>query len=236
MDDEDRVAMENNMKNLLANQHDLKQLAIKQTSVVDSTVNLLKRTTDEVNSHFTEIKCKIENISATMHESYFVYRESIRFFIITKEINERIAECDEVQKEFIDVLLGVNNGQVHPVLMSPSQMQSEIVKIRNALPEKYVLPGKSTGTELKEVLHLMRGHGMFVGTQLVVDLKVPLFNRQSSQLYRVIPIPFEQNGATMIARIKAPYIVYNFELDSFHYITQAMLNECKNTLSDEIVC
>ncbi|XP_075167667.1 uncharacterized protein LOC142239782 [Haematobia irritans] len=188
MDDDDRVAMENNMRNLLANQHDLKELITKQTSVVESTVNLLKRTTNEINSQFTDIKCKIGNISATMNENYFVYRESIRFFIISKEIHELIDECDEMQKEMINVLLDVNNGQVHPMLLSPSQLQSKILKIRNVLPEK------STGTELKKVFHLMKGHGMFVDTQLVIDLKILLFNRQSSHFYRVIPIPFEQNG------------------------------------------
>lgn len=236
MDDEDRVTMESNMRNLLANQHDLKELTKKQTSVVDSTINLLKRTTEEVNSHFTEIKCKIENISATMNESYFVYRESIRFFMITKQMHELVEECEEVQKEGLEILLDANNGHVHPVLISPEQLQSEVARIRNELPAKYVLPGKSTGTKLKEVLHLMRGHGMFIGSQLIIDLKIPLFNRHSSQVYRVIPIPFEQEGTVLIPRIKAPYIVYNFELDSFHYLTQAMLNECKRTLGDETVC
>lgn len=86
------------------------------------------------------------------------------------------------------------------------------------------------------MLHLMTGHGTVVGSQLVIDIKIPLFNRQSSQFYRVIPIPFKEGGTVMIARVKAPYIVYNFELDSFHFLTQAMLNECKETLGKEIMC
>lgn len=85
------------------------------------------------------------------------------------------------------------------------------------------------------MLHLMTGHGTVVGSQLVIDIKIPLFNRQSSQFYRVIPIPFQEGGTVMIARVKAPYIVYNFELDSFHFLTQAMLNECKETLGKEIM-
>lgn len=97
MDDDDRMAMENNMKNLLDNQKNLKELAKRQTSVVDATVKLLKRTTEEVNSNFSDLKSKILNISGTMNEHYFVYRESIRFFIIAKQIHELIEECDEVQ-------------------------------------------------------------------------------------------------------------------------------------------
>ncbi|XP_058987780.1 uncharacterized protein LOC131806914 isoform X1 [Musca domestica] len=236
MDDDDRVAMESNMKNLLANQKDLKKLAKQQTSVVDATVNLLRKTTEEENSHFSDIKGKIENISATMNENYFVYRESIRFFIIAKQIHELLEECDEVQKEVVDALIDVNSGKFHPVLITPKQLQAEIVKIRDALPEKYVLPGKRTGMELKEILHLMTCHGSFVGSQLVINIKIPLFNRQSSQFYKVIPIPFEEGNTILIARVNSPYIVYNFELDSFHFLTQPMLNECKETLGKEIMC
>lgn len=236
MDDDDRQSFETNMKNLLANQHDLKELAKKQTSVVDSTVNLLKRTADEVSSHFLEIKNKIENISQTMNEHYFVYRESIRFFMLTKQIHELIEECNEVQKETIDLLLDINHGKVHPALISPQQLQDEIVKIRDSLPDKFVSPGRHTGTELKKIWPLLSGKGIFVGNQLVIDLKIPLFSRQVSQFYRIIPVPFERNGRTLVAQVKAPYIVYNYELDSYHFLTQAMLNECKKTLNNQIVC
>lgn len=43
MDAEDRATMEDNMRNAFSNQEDLKQLVNKQTSIVDSTVNILKK-------------------------------------------------------------------------------------------------------------------------------------------------------------------------------------------------
>lgn len=49
MDSDVRREMENNMKNILDNQYDLKYLK-KQTSVVESTLNILRRTTGEVNN------------------------------------------------------------------------------------------------------------------------------------------------------------------------------------------
>lgn len=135
-----------------------------------------------------------------------------------------------------NVMRYINHGKVHPALISPQQLQSEIVKIRDALPDKFVLPGKHTGTELKEIWHLLSGTGIFVGSKLIIDLKIPLFNRQPSQFYKIIPVPFKQNELVVIAQIKAPYIVYNYELDSYHYLTQAVLNDCKKTLSNQIVC
>ena len=153
-----------------------------------------------------------------------------------KYLFEETKECNEVQKKTIDLLLDINHGKVHPALISPQQLQDEIVKIRDSLPDKFVSPGRHTGTELKKIWPLLSGKGIFVGNQLVIDLKIPLFSRQVSQYYRIIPVPFERNGRTLVAQVKAPYIVYNYELDSYHFLTQAMLNECKKTLNNQIVC
>ncbi|XP_037807269.1 uncharacterized protein LOC119600794 [Lucilia sericata] len=171
-----------------------------------------------------------------MRERHFVYRESIRFFMITKQLHDLLDECNEIQKEAIDLLLSINNGKIHPILINPQQLQLEITKIRELIPDKFILPGKNSGTELKEIWHLLTGTGLFVGSQLVIDLKIPLFNRQSSQIYKIVPVPFIQDGVALMAKIKSPYIVYNYEIDSFHFLTDAVLNECKRTLSQELVC
>ena len=87
------------------------------------------------------------------------------------------SSATDVQKETIDLLLDINHGKVHPALISPQQLQDEIVKIRDSLPDKFVSPGRHTGTELKKIWPLLSGKGIFVGNQLVIDLKIPLFSR-----------------------------------------------------------
>lgn len=80
--------MENNIENLLADQKELKELAKKQTSIVDATVNILKRSTEEVNSHFSEIKKKIEYITATMNDATgMLYPKNMYFLVNTQEWN-----------------------------------------------------------------------------------------------------------------------------------------------------
>ncbi|XP_037930081.1 uncharacterized protein LOC119664701, partial [Teleopsis dalmanni] len=99
MDEDDRNALEENMNNLLDNQHDLKQLIAKQTSVVETTVNLLKRTSKEVQLQYNEIRTKIEAIKIALNETYFVYKESINFFMVTKQLSDLIEECSNIQSE-----------------------------------------------------------------------------------------------------------------------------------------
>jgi len=57
------------MKKLLENQENTSDLVKRQTSVVETTLNILKGTTDEVNSNFRSMNTRIENITQALKES-----------------------------------------------------------------------------------------------------------------------------------------------------------------------
>jgi len=84
MDEDDRKQLEENMRNLLDKQHNLNELIQKQNSVVYSSTNLLKKTTEDISDNFKNILTRIENMTEVIKASCYVYKESINFFMITK--------------------------------------------------------------------------------------------------------------------------------------------------------
>jgi len=68
------------MKKLLENQENTSDLVKRQTSVVETTLNILKGTTDEVNSNFRSMNTRIENITQALKESYYVYTVNKFFY------------------------------------------------------------------------------------------------------------------------------------------------------------
>lgn len=61
----------------------------------------------------------------------------------------------------------------------------------------------------------------------LVEIKILLFNWIPSQFYKVIPVLVIQDCVVLEAKVNAPHVEYNFEIYSFHFLTQAELNECK---------
>jgi len=64
-----------NMKILLDNQHNLNELVQKQTSVVDSTANFYKKTTEDIGDNFKNMHIRIKNMTEVHKASYYVYKE-----------------------------------------------------------------------------------------------------------------------------------------------------------------
>ena len=83
---DDREELEHDMRNLLDDQYTLKELVEKQTSLVDSTTNLFTKSAYEVNSKFTILQTRIDNITMLVQEKIFIYKESIKFFAIARQI------------------------------------------------------------------------------------------------------------------------------------------------------
>lgn len=59
MDADDRTMLKSNIQNVFDNQQDLHKIYKKQTSIIDSTVNIFKKTTDDVNKQFTAMDNEI---------------------------------------------------------------------------------------------------------------------------------------------------------------------------------
>lgn len=65
------------------------------------------------------------------------------------------------------------------------QLRIELTEIEKLLPNNLALPGKATGTELKEVYHGMKAKGMIVDARLAVQEEIPLIQIYSSVIYEI---------------------------------------------------
>ena len=128
MDNDDREELEHDMRNLLDDQYTLKELVEKQTSLVDSTTNLFTKSAYEVNSKFTILQTRIDNITMLVQEKIFIYKESIKFFAIARQIEAQLEEVERTQSQIIRLLMDINHGKVSPDLLKPGQLSQEMAK------------------------------------------------------------------------------------------------------------
>ncbi|XP_073811759.1 uncharacterized protein [Musca autumnalis] len=235
MDAEDRKQIEKNMRNLLENQYNIKFMMQKQASVVESTVNILRTTMEDVNNNFKKIVDQMNNITAAMEETYFVYRESIRFFMVTKDLDAIIRENEGVQSSMINLLIDINHGKLNHSLITPAQLQAEMTKIGEHMPDHLKFPGKKY-EQIRAVYTLLTAKAALVEDKLLVSANIPLFTQHTSQLHRIIPLPVVLHGEKFITQSAGHYLIYNFNRDAYHIMTQADLNMCQIYTEEEYVC
>ncbi|CAD7001615.1 unnamed protein product [Ceratitis capitata] len=165
--------MELNIKNLPENQNDIESMIKKQTSLIDGTLNVLRKTKTDVNNQFIKIDNQINSIQNLMTNAIDVFRFSTTFQLITMQIQTILNECENTQTAVINMLIDVNHQRINPSLIKPSQLVKEIQNIKLKLPSKLKLRGEGEN-ELKEALKTMTAKGIIVDNKSVINTEIPL--------------------------------------------------------------
>lgn len=141
MDADDVVNMEANINNMFDNQNNKAKIFKQQTSIVDSTINILKKTTKKVNKNFENMNEQLKTIYLELIKDQNVERMALIFQILS--IERVIDECEEIKTSIINLLININRGRINLKLLKTSQLNTEIKFIRNKLPHKLILPGNN---------------------------------------------------------------------------------------------
>jgi len=56
---------------------------------------------------------RIENMTEVLKDSYYEYKESINFFMLTNQLNSLIVEGERVQAAIISLLIDINHCRLH---------------------------------------------------------------------------------------------------------------------------
>lgn len=235
MDNGDREEIESNMEKLLSNQYKIENLLQNQSSFVDATMNVLQKTTDEVNKYYKQMQERVDNITIIANEHFFVYKEVIKFMSISSQMESGIQDVEKTQQQIMRMLMDINHGKVSPDLLKPNQINQEIQRINEWLPEKLKLPG-SRGNQVPTVLQLLTGKAAVLKQKLVIQIKIPLISTRFSNVFKVIPVPVQKGSTQMIAAIGQPYVVFSHEGDVYHLMSEMAFHQCKVIADRHFMC
>ncbi|XP_037959432.1 uncharacterized protein LOC119688840 [Teleopsis dalmanni] len=179
---------------------------------------------------------KVEAINEALNETYLVYRETINYFIVTKQLSSMIDETSRTQREIINLLIDINHNKINPTLLKPHQLQNAIMQIKDRLTNNVQLPGKKGGIDLQIIYKLLEANGIFVGTKLIISAKIPLLSIHPSSVYEVIPLSIKKGDTMIIPKISKTILLYNFDIDSYHLMTQTTFNKCIRISTNKYIC
>lgn len=135
----------------------------------------------------------------------------------------------------INLLIDINHGRLNPNILKPRQVKTELARMKDALQETLVLPGKWTGAEIKEIYTLLTAKGIFVDNKLIFNVKIVLFGGHPSHFFRGISMPVKAKNDVIIADLNSKYLDYNFEIDFYNLMTEASLNRCQKWKTNNVI-
>lgn len=179
-----RREYESNIMGLLSNDEHLLQLLRNQTTVVEATMNILKKTEGEWLLQDGQFKNFTVRIKKTMDEYAAASFFSDAVALIIQNMNDFDNQLDIMAR----VIYDCHNLKVNHDLLPPKQLAKELNFVSEQVKHKYRVP------DANDVYNIISISSHVTKTQILFRLSIPLMNLNEYELFRIVPIPFPRNG------------------------------------------
>lgn len=220
------------------NENHLYNLWKNQTSIVEAEFNLMKRMENTINKHHKIINQKLNYLQ----DSYKNLAQQVQNITITTDFltsaftaNNLLYTLRRTQDSILDTVTDIYSGKLDFHLIPPKQLRSELSIISAQISGDLVVPVDNFN--LKDLYSLLKVRAKYSGKYLIIEIKIPLIERDLYEVFNLIPVPRIMKDHMMrevetISELAA----INIRKDSYLTITDTDLQSCLIQNSVTILC
>lgn len=223
LDQEDAQHIQNQIE--LANKQDqhLYSLIRKQSSIADSTANILRRNSLEVQNDFNTLNTYLTKTFNTIGKQQNEIVNNQHFLALTTYLSMMLYNFERTQDILLDVILDLNHAKINPQIITPMQVSSQLQLIQGNLPSSLRLPSVSA----LEMLKLITVKGRTLHETIVFEVLIPLAEDQEFQVFNLIPLPIVHNNMSLLVDVTSPYLAVTLARDRYFGLSYIEFNSCK---------
>ncbi|KAM8707507.1 hypothetical protein ACLKA7_005051 [Drosophila subpalustris] len=221
------------IKKVQTNEEFVLSLLKNQTSVLDSTINVVKKTRATSDKRLRLLEQQVAAI-AESRGKYTGSRLTETYLALTTQLTLLAATLQRMQSEIVDVLTGIHHHTISPILVSPDQLKNQLDQIRVHLPPNQMLP--VTSSNVIQLYRIMRAEGTATDTRVIFRVILPLVSMSILELFNIVPIPVWDSTSWKMFESKTPIIAVNNHRDQFMGLTHEDLRRCFALPNEEYIC
>lgn len=237
LDSEYAQQMVTTIETVKKNENHLQHLLKNQTSILDSTINILKQDQTAIKGKFNRLDTQYTEIRSRVHDLEDAGYQSKIFQIfisLAMELTITAADLHRMKSSILDVITDTHHGKISPNLLSPTQLHDELIKIRNHLPPSLQLPVEHDNH--LQLYKLMTVEGAVTKTHVIFKIMIPLCDQEPFNLYRLFPVPSAVNYSLVAIKPCNEILAVSAHKDQYFPISFAMLHSCTLTQADTYLC
>ncbi|KAM8712433.1 hypothetical protein ACLKA7_012878 [Drosophila subpalustris] len=221
------------IKKVQTNEEFVLSLLKNQTSVLDSTINVVKKTRATSDKRLRLLEQQVAAI-ADSRGKYTGSRLTETYLALTTQLTLLAATLQRMQSEIVDVLTGIHHHTISPILVSPDQLKNQLDQIRVHLPPNQMLP--VTSSNVIQLYRIMRAEGTATDTHVIFRVILPLVSTSILELFNIVPILVWDSTSWKMFESKTPIIAVNNHRDQFMGLTHEDLRRCFALPNEEYIC
>ena len=146
------------------------------------------------------------------------------------------SDLQRLEADIFDVLTDARHNKISPLLISPQQLQREIIKIKEHLPASLHLPFNQN--DVIHMYNLMTSQSGISSDHILFIIRIPLTNNEAFNLFNIVPIPAVLNDTMVMIEPETSLIAVTPHRDQYFALTNEDLKACKSTKqnSNQLLC
>nr|XP_049705298.1 uncharacterized protein LOC126056435 [Helicoverpa armigera] len=241
LDSEDAVRFSKAIDEVQTDEKRLAHLMKDNIHVIKSTISYFNNTISKVNENENHILRNME----TIHKILETVVNSNNKLEIKSELSSLLNSLESIIMTLSFDIEDINNAilfaklnVLHPTVLSPHQLYSELDKHRNNLPSHYELPVPLTLQNIHNLIDISQLVCFFHLNKVIIVVKIPLVLPQVYDLYRIIPlpVPYDMLKPDTYVLIEPTSSYVAITADRMFYSLIADIDKCKLISDKCYVC
>lgn len=227
--------MSKNIAQIKTNEDYMMKMLKNQTSIIDSTINIMKKDQELIKQKFEQLDNQFTQIiKRTNNNTEELYQHKIQHLLSSWAIHMTLISTTlhRTQAAIIDVITDSHHGKISHLLLSPQQLQRELQKIRAHLPQSSHLPAD----DVLQIYRLLSTEGRILNHHAIFRLKLPLVHQDKFELFRLFPIPAIINNTRVIIKPTTNLLAISLHRDEYYPMSESELSSCKTIEEGVFLC
>lgn len=232
LDQRDATHYEAELVKLKNDQKYLHVLLKNQTSISSLTINALMKEEasirsklNEITTHFNGVYDNIDDVSKLQYiNTVFQYCTSIT------------SNLKSIQDKILNIMLHSQQGNVHPSIFDPKQLQMELERIHSKIPKGMFLPSENQSRDKFNIYKTMTARMGLSQNNIIIEIKIPIISNEVFQLFNLIPVPVYHNNQFTYIKPKTNYLAVTLSREHYVLFSENYFKNCYSYQDNHMLC
>lgn len=193
MDHDDSRRIDDDIKNLRANEDSLVNQLQKQTIAIDSIFEISNKTFSKVNDKLNAFSAAIDIYNKRSKEELVKNMVRNQFTELMGELNMIVTHLFKKKDVFLS-LLATGNIPLTPEIYEPEKLLAELIKVEKILPLGFMFPVQINFRNIMKIYGISSVSSEVGNCHVEVSIKVPITNRLTYKAFKGTSVPIMKNG------------------------------------------
>lgn len=217
LDQDDAEKIATHIEQVKNNEDHLLKLLKNQTSIIETTTNVIKKSEEAIDNQFRVINKQIYNLQKNVTE----------LSVATLHVMMLMVNYQSIQTSLIQLVIDSNHGRINPNLITPDQLKQQISIIRDTIHDSFSIPGVGGDSQnLVQLYKIITVETAVRTDKIIFHLKVPLVNKELYQLFSVIPVPTHFNNSYIWIQPTHKYLAVTLKRDQHFSLEESDVSKC----------